>query len=335
MKKMILASGVALGLLAPSAQAQTTLITSLWSPPHHPITEAVEGWCDDVATATEKRVRCNILPKAVAGPAGAFDAVRAGVADVSFSVHGYMPGRFTLTQVAEFPFSGDTGEAISVAYQRVYARYLEPLDEHRGLKVLSVFTHGPGNIYNSKMAVNSVEDMQQLKWRIGGGLLNDVSDALGISAALKPATEVYPLLSMGVIDGVFFTATSVGSHALEIVTHGTNFPGGIFNLSFALVMNPSVWEGIPEKDRKIIEQLSGERLAARFGRAWDKRDGEILEKMKARGIALTKASPEFVQQIEQRLVPVEQAWIDRAKERGLADPAKVLREFREAAMSPQ
>ena len=42
-----------------------------------------------------------------------------GLADVAVSIHGYTPGRFVLTSIAEFPFLGDSAEANSVAYQRV------------------------------------------------------------------------------------------------------------------------------------------------------------------------------------------------------------------------
>lgn len=41
---------------------------------------------------------------------------------MSFTVHGYTPGRFVTTQMAEMPFLGNSAEATSVALQRVYAR---------------------------------------------------------------------------------------------------------------------------------------------------------------------------------------------------------------------
>ena len=62
------------------------------------------------------------------------DAVRNCLADLSFTVHGYTPGRFVLTQMAEFAFLGDSSEANSVAFQRIYAKYPAFAEEHKGIK---------------------------------------------------------------------------------------------------------------------------------------------------------------------------------------------------------
>jgi hypothetical protein len=53
-------------------------------------------------------------------PPGTFDAVRNGLVDLSFTVHGYTPGRFATTQFVEVPFLGDSSEVTSVAFQRMY-----------------------------------------------------------------------------------------------------------------------------------------------------------------------------------------------------------------------
>src|SRR5690606_7526049 len=108
------------------------LRASSWLPASHALSQSQAKWCDAVAGVTSGRVRCNLLPKAVSPPPGTFDAVRDGQADLSFSVHGYTPGRYPLTQLAELPFSGDSAEIASVAYQRVFARHLAALNEHRG-----------------------------------------------------------------------------------------------------------------------------------------------------------------------------------------------------------
>lgn len=329
MKYVLFAVGLTLGAASSLAQANTVLTASLFTPAHHPISKSITGWCDDVTQATEKRVRCNLLPKAVAGPAGAFDAVRAGVADIAFSVHGYMPGRFVLTQVAEFPFGGDSAEATSIAYQRIHERYLAAIGEHRGLKVLTVFTHGPGNLYNSKTPVTSLENMQRLKWRVGGGMTNALGEALAINVTLKPAPESFALLSTRVIDGILFPTGSIVSFGLdELVQYRTSFPGGLYNTSFAVVMNPAAWERISESDQKAIEKLSGEHLAARLGRAWDEDDRIAREKLEAQGVGFTKASPEFIGTIKQRISGLQADWVEKAKAQGLENPAEVLEAYR-------
>ncbi|MCU0775946.1 MAG: TRAP transporter substrate-binding protein, partial [Ideonella sp.] len=242
---------------AGAARADVTLTASSWVPVNHSLATTQAKWCEDVAKATSSRVKCNILPKPVAAPPATFDAVRDGLADISFGVHGYIPGRFVLSQMVELPFTGNTAEVNSVAYQHVYEKYLAKANEHKGVKVLAVFTHGPGIVFNTKKPIQSLADMQGLKFRVGGGMINEIGKTLGVNVILKPAPESYELLSTGVMDGVFFPAESVESFKLEkIVKHATSFPGGLYNTSFAFIMNEDTWARIPKADQDIIAKLT-------------------------------------------------------------------------------
>src|SRR2546422_5942082 len=51
----------------------------------------------------------------------------------------------------------------SVAYQRIYERMLAGANEHRDVVLLSVFTHGPGQMYNTKRAISALKDLDGLK----------------------------------------------------------------------------------------------------------------------------------------------------------------------------
>jgi hypothetical protein len=59
-------------------------------------------------------------------------------------VQGYTPDRFVTTQMAEVPFLGNSSESVSVAVHRMYDKYPAIAAEHQGVKVLTVFTQGPG-----------------------------------------------------------------------------------------------------------------------------------------------------------------------------------------------
>lgn len=323
---MIAAALAAAGV---SAQAQVVLTASTWVPPTHALTKVQNDWCEQVAKQTENRVRCNLLPKPVAAPPATFDAVRDGLADVSFGVHGYTPGRYVLTQLAELPFGGGSAEATSVAYQRIFEKHLAKHDEHRGLKVIAVFTHGPGHIFNTKRDVASLKDLDGLRIRVGGGMINDISKQIGANATLRPAPESYELLSSGVMDGVFFPAESIESFRLEkLIRHATMFPRGLYNTSFAFVMNPAAWKKISKKDQEIITKLSGEHAARMYGRAWDDADRRGLAVMQANGVKITQAPKAMIDEIDKRTDPLAKKWMSEAKSRGVANPEQVLKEYR-------
>ena len=330
MKRSLLVSAAAAGLAAAlPAGAQTVLTVSSWVPPTHALSVAQKEWCDLVEKNASGKVRCNVLPRAVSNPPGTYDAVKNGLADVSFTVHGYTPGRFVLTQMAEFPFLGDQSEPISLAFNRVAMKYPAFGQEHPGVHVLAFFTHGPGIVFNTKRAVTKLEDLQGLKWRVGGGMVNEISKALGMNVTLKPAPDSYELLSGGVMDGTLFPAESIESFKIDkVIKYATTFPGGLYNTSFVFMMNQATYDKLPPEGKKAVDAASGEVAARLFGRNWDKVDRRAYALMQANDVQVTKADAKFVADVKSRTAPLEQKWVADARAKGLADPAKVLAEFR-------
>lgn len=316
----VLASGM--------AAAQTVFTVSSWLPPSHTLSTVQKNWCDLLEKDSAGRMKCNILPKGVAAPPGTFDAVRDGLADISYTVDGYTPGRFINTQVAEFPFLGDSATATSVAYQRIYSKYFAPLGEHRGVKALAVFTHGPGIIFNSKKPVASAADASSLKFRIGGGNINELSKAMGWNTTLKPAPESFELLSTGVMDGTFFPDESVASFKLSMIKHATAFPGGLYNTSFVFLMNQAKYNALSAQDKAVVDKLSGETAARMFGEGWDKVDAASRELQKGQGVARIVADKAFVKAVMDKQDYLETKWAAGAQVKGLQNPKAVLAEFR-------
>ena len=336
MRKILIPVAAAL-LASTHAFAQVTLNASSWVSPAHPLTaNMLVPLCDDIAKVTSGRVKCNVLPKAPVAPPQTFDAVANGLIDLSFTSHGYTPGRFALTEAPEFPFMGDTAEVTAVAYQRIYERMLAKADEHKGVVVLGVFTHGPGEIFNVKRAINTLKDFDGLKIRLGGGVITDVAKAIGAVPILKPAPESYELLSSGVADGVFFPKESPLSFKfIPIIKYATLVPGGLYNTSFAWMANPAKWNSIPEADRKLIAPLLGEALAHRSGRAWDAADAKGLAAMQEAKLDIATASPQLVAEIRAKTSALESEWIEKkAKPKGV-DGAAVLKALRAEIASLQ
>jgi TRAP-type C4-dicarboxylate transport system substrate-binding protein len=326
---LMTAAAIAAAGAAGVAHGQTVLTTSTWVPPTHSLSMAQKEWCDLLEKNTTGRVKCNILPRGVSAPPGTFDAVKNGLADVSFTVHGYTPGRFVHTQMAEFPFLGNTSEPISVAYNKVAMKYPQFVAEHQGVKVISFFTHGPGIVFNTKKPIAKVDDLQGLKFRVGGGMVNEISKTLGMNVTLKPAPDSYELLSGGVMDGTLFPAESTESFKIDkLVKHATSFPGGLYNTSFVFMMNQAKYDKLSPDDKKAVDAISGEVAARIFGRGWDKVDRRGVALMQANQVQVVKADAKFVAEVKSKTAPLEQKWIKDAEAKGLPNAAKVLAEFR-------
>jgi TRAP-type C4-dicarboxylate transport system substrate-binding protein len=325
-----------LGIAAP-ASAETNLTISSWLPPQHAVTRALTDWGKEVETATSGRVKFQLLAKAVTAPAGTFDAVRDGLADISWSLDGYTPGRFVAARAGDFPLLGDTSESNSVAYQRIYDRYLAKADEHKGTKVMAVFLQGPSSISTTKKPVRALSDLEGMKMRIGGGLLADLTKLLGVNALLKPVTEAYELLSTGVADGLFSASEGIASFKLDrVIKYNTRVPGGMYNNSFAVLMNPDSYKKIPEQDRKIIDGMMGEPLARRLGKYWDEADKVGDEAMKTAGVEFIHADAAFVEGLRAKSKILEEEWFKAVAAKGVDGPkalADLRAEIKKAAAS--
>jgi TRAP-type C4-dicarboxylate transport system substrate-binding protein len=165
-------AAAALAVSSQPAAAQTTTLTmSSWVSPSHLLTKDVLAvWGQQVEKATDGRVKLQMLPKHPSAAPGTLDAVRDGLVDVSYVTASYTPARHTMPLLAELPGGGATSVINSVAYSRIHWKYLQPVGEYKGVKLLGVFTHGPGQMFNTKRPINKVEDLAGMKIRTGGGI---------------------------------------------------------------------------------------------------------------------------------------------------------------------
>jgi TRAP-type C4-dicarboxylate transport system substrate-binding protein len=321
-----LAASVGVTVPAP-ASAQTTFTFSTFIPMTHLINRAMVEWMEEVEKTSNGRLKFNVLTKAVAAPAGTFDGVRDGLADISWANHGYTPARFKVAEIADIPGIADKAESASVAYQRIYDRHLKKANEHAGLHVLAVFVSGPADIYTTNKPIKTVADAQGMKIRTGSPSTIAIAKGLGMNGILKPATELYEILSTGVVDGTFAGMEGITAFKLEkVIKYRSQYPGGYWRVTAGIVMNDAVYKKLSAADKKVIDSASGEKLARRVGAFWDKADQAAVEAMKANNIQMVKPDQALIDKIQS--LHIENTWLESAKEKGLDGP-KVLKEFRD------
>lgn len=312
--------------LAAPAHAQINLTFSSWVPPTHHLTIWQANWAAEVEKATGGRVKFSSLPKAPAAPPGTFDAVRDGLVDMSYVTASYTPARHILPLMAELPGAGNTAEINSVAFSRIHWKHFQKIGEYKGVHLLAVWTHGPGQMFTKK-PIRSLDDFKGQKIRTGGGIAEQVANALGGSAFVKPAPESYELLNSGVADGVFFPFESIVSFKLDkVIGQATVFPGGLYSSAFGFFMNEDKWNKIPKQDQAIIAKFAGEYAARSNGQSWDRADKIGHDALKAAGANIATATPAMQAEAKKRSGPIIDDWIKKASAK-LPNAKAVLDEF--------
>ena len=325
-RKLALAGLVAAAFAAP-ALAQTPLTYSSWVPPTHHLTIWQQNWAADVEKATAGRVKFQGLPKAPAAAPGTFDAVKDGLVDLSYVTASYTPARHILPLMAELPGAGNTAEINSVAYSRIHWKLFQKVGEYKGVKLLAVWTHGPGQMFTKK-PITKIDDIKGLKIRTGGGIAEAVANAIGASAFVKPAPESYELMNSGVADGVFFPFESIVSFKLEsVIGQATVFPGGMYSSAFGFFMNEDKWNKIAKQDQDIIEKFSGEYAARSNGKSWDAADLKGIDALKGANSKIVQADKALVGEVQKRSAAIIDDWIKKASAK--VDAKAALAEFHE------
>jgi TRAP-type C4-dicarboxylate transport system substrate-binding protein len=271
------------------ASAQEVLKISSWIPPHAVNTVLFPQWIAAIEKATEGRVTGKV-EFGLAPPPGQIDLVQDGTADVAWIFHGYNPGRFWTTKLIELPgYEGDA-EAASVAHWRAHEKFFAKADEHKGVRVIAMMTHGPGQVH-SREPITSLADMKGKKIRIGGGVSADVATELGVVGVQVPAPKVYETLSGGVADGVWMPMETNKSLKLyEVAPNTYTMPGGLYRGSFSIIMSQAALDRLSDADREAVLSTTGEVLSAMAGKAWADADVAGYENAKKVGVKFTEAS---------------------------------------------
>ncbi len=326
--KHLFSSAVTAILLAAPAMADTVLTVANWLPPSHPlVSEVIVPMTEQISQATGGEVRAQILPAPLGPPPAHFDFAVNGVTDITFGVQGYNPGRFKTTNIAEIPFLGDSAEAISVAYWRTFDAMLKDAGEYDNVKVLGVFTHGPGQLFLKDGDTASVDLMQGTKLRVGGGIVHEVASTLGAVPVEGPASKAYELLSQGVADGILFPYESVNFFKLiPELPQAVTVPGGLYNVSFFVIMNKAKWDSLSPEQQAAIDSVTGESLARMAGQMWDRADAAGRKAMDGK-TTITAATDAQMAAWSHALEPVISAKVAEVSETGV-DGAAALEMLR-------
>ncbi|MDX3895266.1 TRAP transporter substrate-binding protein [Pusillimonas sp.] len=312
------------------AQAQTTLQLNNWLPPSHfIITEVIKPWADDVAAATGGRVNIQITTSSLGPPARQFDLARQGVADITWGTQSYTPGRFPSSEGVELPLLSNSAEALSVAYWRAQNAHFNKLNEYAGVKLLSVHVQPPGELFTKEKPVHSLNDLENLKIRIVGPVTADLMKQAGGVAVAAPVSQIFELVSSGVVDGTFLTTDSIPSMKMtDYLRHRTTVDGGFYNTSFFLVMNQKAWDKLSTEDQKAITELSGEAFARRVGKVWDEKRAFGEKHFVEHGGKHIQIQGPALEALQEKMAEPRQQWIANMAKRGV-DGESVLKMVRD------
>lgn len=264
------------------AQQVTLRLHTFSSPNAIAVQEFLEPWAREIETRSNGRARVQLYPAMQLGgrPADLYAQARDGVVDLVWTLPGYTPGRFPLTEVFELPFVCAGAEATSQALTAFHREWMR--EEYADTRPLVFHSPAPGHIHTVDRQVRTLEDLEGLKVRVASRIDAAMLEALGAVPVGMPIPETYEALARGVVEGVWVQWSAMRPYRLHEVT-GFHTEVSLVCRPFVLTMNRARYEGLPDDVRQIVDDTTGRALAQRLGRLWQEDENRVRDLAVQRG----------------------------------------------------
>ena len=234
-------------------------------------------WAEEIERNSGGRVEVQVFPAMQLGgkPADLYGQARDGVVDIIWTIPGYSPGRFPLTEVFELPFVAVGAEANSQALTEFYRKWMR--DEYEDTHPLVFHATAPTHLHTTERPIRTLEDFRGLKIRTPSRIGGETLRAFGATPIGMPIPAVYEALSRGVVEGTAIPWTIMRPFRLhEVTKYHTEVAFSC--VQFVMTMNKRRYEGLPPDIRAIIDDSTGVALAKRLGRIWqdDEKPGRAI-----------------------------------------------------------
>ncbi|MDE0521512.1 MAG: TRAP transporter substrate-binding protein [Boseongicola sp.] len=244
----------------------------------------LQPWADEVEERSEGRVKIQVFPAMQLGgrPADLYGQARDGVVDIVWTIPGYTPGRFPLTEVFELPFLSGNALAASQALTEFHRNWLR--EEYNDTHPLVFHSTAPTHVHTAGKQISVLEDFAGMKIRAPSRISAETLRALGAVPVGMPVPAVYEALSRGVVEGTAIPWTIMRPFRLHEVTK-FHTEASLSRVLFVMTMNKQRYDELPPDVKAIIDDSTGMALAERLGRMWDD------DEKPGRAIAVERGQP--------------------------------------------
>ncbi|HEX5934347.1 MAG TPA: TRAP transporter substrate-binding protein [Pseudorhizobium sp.] len=308
-------TAAALVMGAGAALAQTAWVLPSAYPPANYHTENLMQFASDVDTATNGALKITVHPGATLFKAPDIKrAVQTGQAqagEVLISLHENENPVFGIDVI---PFLATSFEQSKKLWEASKPAVEKALDE-QGLKLLYTTPWPPQGIFTKK-EVNSVADLEGLKWRAYNVGTSRIAELVGAQPVTVQAAELPQALATGVVDGLMTSsATGVDSKIWESLTHYYDTQAWIpKNVVF---VNKETFDALDP----ALQTAVMEAAAAAEARGWElgvEKTKSYMDTLSSNGMQVVQPSEELKSGLAEVGAKLTEDWLAKAGDEGKA-----------------
>ncbi|HBT34445.1 MAG TPA: C4-dicarboxylate ABC transporter [Pusillimonas sp.] len=285
--------------------------------------DMIVPWCEKIKKESDGGLECQIYPAMQLGgtPPQLLTQARDGVADIVWTLPGYTPGRFPISEVFELPFFAPDHQNTSRALWE-FAEKHALKTEFAGLKPIGIWVNGPNYFHLRDKEVKTVAGMQGLKIRAASRMSNKFLTDIGANAMGMPLPQAVEGISKGVLDGLMVPWEVVPSVKLDELTkyhaevkdESGNF---MATSTMVYVMNQAKYDSLPDNLKKVIDDNSGAETSAWIASRFQAADVQGRKAAEEAGGVIYEWSQEEVNKLKDASSEVAQQWIDEMNDKGM------------------
>ena len=298
-----------------------TLRYSHFAPESHPMTKAVsKPWVEMVEKESNGKIKVQAYLGGVLHSAkDGFKAAVNDITDLTPAYTMYQAGSFNLPHVLDLPFAFPNSMVAVKVAEELYPKYFKKEFEAMGVYLANYNANGAYNLFLKK-PVATLEDLKGMKIRAAGGMPSKIIKALGAVPVAVPAPEAYNAFQRGVVDGVaFYDTGAIAYRVHELTTNLTEVKMNTPANSWAF--NRKTFDSYPPEVRRFLYNMQ-RRLSMMYGIEFHRQDLLSRPILEARGIKVTKLSPQETARWKAAVEPLWEEFIRENEAKGL--PARAL-----------
>ena len=309
-----------------NASGHTELKLATFEPPKAFIASKIlAAWAKKVNQCSAGDLNVKMYAGGVLGsPPKQYDIVTSGVADISWTVLGYIGGQFPLSSVVELPFLTRTSKAGTTALNTLFNEgYLDK--EMSGIKVIGLHSNPGYHVHMKETKVVKPADFKGKKMRVPSKIAGTILKTLGATGVKVPAPGTSEALNKGVVDGTPFPYTAIGSFRLfDVTKYHTELH--VTNATFGLIMNEKKYNDLPNKAQACIDKFSGHAFGDWASNLIDNQNAKMKNEISKRdGHEIIIPSESVIAEYKKILAPIEADWLSEMKGKGLDGDAVLNR----------
>jgi len=277
----------------------------------------IQPWIEEIEKASEGKVKITLYPAGALGKAPAqFDIAEKGLADFSYHLADYTPGRFPLTSVFSLPFMVPSGEKVSEAMWKTFQKEAAYQKEYSKVKVLALFGHGGGNFYTVETPIKAMADFKGLKIRTANPSISKALNLWGAVPVAQPITQTYQSMQLGVLDGTVLPYEGMVVFKLnELAKYSTI--GNLYTMPMMIVANKKKWNKLPADVQKLIENTTGLQMSMAAGKAFDDMEIPFRKICLKKGMEETVLDAAEYQKMKDSTLSLREEWAKDMEAKGL------------------